>query len=338
MAKQADYFDDIDDDDAPSPPAAEPAKPATEERNILASRIQTAARISSGNVRQVVQHRVDPEDCVVWEGNPRIQGALTADDPDVRELIDSIKAEGQKDPVVARRLPAGSDKKFEIIAGSRRFFAVSWLRANNYPDTKLILNIEDLNDEQAFRLTDSENRVRKDICFVERAMHYAAALEKYYAGHQVNMAERMGMSTTALSRFIKAARVPEAIWAAFPNIKDISLRQGYALAVKLDDPEVRKAAVKQAERLSEDPVLTAGLDAPKIAEMLLTGAQKPDKGPSPAPANLYSAVSAARKPLIEVQKATKGGIVLRMHSNSGASLEEAIDKLTEALKHHHLFN
>ena len=39
-------------------------------------------------------------------------------------------------------------------------WAITWLRANNYPDFRYLIEVRDLTDEQAFRLSDIENRDR----------------------------------------------------------------------------------------------------------------------------------------------------------------------------------
>ena len=53
------------------------------------------------------------------------------------------------------------------------------------------VEIRELTDEEAFRLSDIENRAREDISDFERARDYLRALDAYYGGKQQEMAERI---------------------------------------------------------------------------------------------------------------------------------------------------
>ena len=104
------------------------------------------------------------------------------------------------------RRRTGPGAPYEVICGARRHFAISWLRANNYPQFRY-----DLTDEEAFRLADIENRDRADLSDYERARDYAHALDLYYGGKQRNMAARLEVSGAWLSRYLYLARLPEIV-------------------------------------------------------------------------------------------------------------------------------
>ena len=136
-------------------------------------------RLASGQTKQVIQSRVDPARCRIWPGNARRYELLTYEA--CQELIDSIIVEGgQKLPAIVRRLKDDPDHDYEVISGSRRHWAVTWLRANNYPDMVFLVQPEIITDEAAFRLADLENRVRDDISAYERALNYEFAVHAYY--------------------------------------------------------------------------------------------------------------------------------------------------------------
>ncbi|MEJ1977658.1 MAG: hypothetical protein WDN49_17670 [Acetobacteraceae bacterium] len=40
---------------------------------------------------------------------------------------------------------------------------MTWLRANNYPEFRFLVEPRELTDEEAFRLADLENRSAKDL-------------------------------------------------------------------------------------------------------------------------------------------------------------------------------
>jgi ParB family transcriptional regulator, chromosome partitioning protein len=201
----------------------------------LLGRESALARVASGEVKQVTQLLLDPARVRIWPGNARIYADLTEDG--CRELIDSILAEGgQKVPAVIRRIDRDPAHDYEVIAGTRRHFAISWLRAHNYPDMRFLAQVIDLDDEAAFRLADLENRARKDVTDLERARNYASALKAHYGGHQSRMAERLKLSKGWLSKMLKVAAIPDPVIAAYASPGDIALATAYPLAQALDDP------------------------------------------------------------------------------------------------------
>jgi ParB family chromosome partitioning protein len=116
--------------------------------------------VASGEVRQVTQLLLDPARVRIWPGNARTYAHLSEEN--CRELIDSIVAEGgQKVPAVVRRVDGDPDHDFEVIAGTRRHWSISWLRSHSYPDMMFVAQVAQLDDEAAFRLADLENRARR---------------------------------------------------------------------------------------------------------------------------------------------------------------------------------
>src|SRR3546814_19216722 len=85
-------------------------------------------------------------------------------------------------PAIVRRVGNDPGHDFEVISGARRHWSVSWLREHNYPDIRYLVEIRNLTDEQAFRISDLENRARKDLSDLERARDYLKALDLYYRG------------------------------------------------------------------------------------------------------------------------------------------------------------
>ena len=197
--KQSDYLAALLAEDGageapfPAPPAAERPRAAT-----LLGRETALARVASGEVRQVTQLLLDPARVRIWPGNARTYAHLPEEN--CRELIDSLVAEGgQKVPAVVRRVEGDATHDYEVIAGTRRHWSVSWLRAHSYPDMQFVAQVASLDDEAAFRLADLENRARADVSDLERARNYAVALKTHYGDHQTRMAERLKLSKGWLS-------------------------------------------------------------------------------------------------------------------------------------------
>ena len=137
----------------------------------LEGRRTTLARIAAGELVNKTLHLVDPARCRIWEHHNRRYELLN--EMRCKDLVDSIKAQGgQEFPAVVRCISGDPSYDYEVICGARRHWAVTWLRAHHY-DHRFLIEIRDLNDEEAFRLSDIENRDREDISDYERATDYA---------------------------------------------------------------------------------------------------------------------------------------------------------------------
>lgn len=315
-------------------PTFEPELPARLNRSrgtTLLGRESALARVASGEVRQVTQLLLDPSKVRIWPGNARIYAHLTEEN--VRELIDSIVAEnGQKVPAVVRRIEGDPDHDYEVIAGTRRHFAISWLRANSYPEMQFVAQVAQLDDEAAFRLADLENRARKDVSDLERARNYAEALKSHYGSHLTRMAERLKLSKGWLSKMIKVAGIPDAVIAAFASPADVQLKPAYPLAQALDDKVAAKAIHNEARLLAK---LQAdrraggqpGVPATDVLRRLLAAPTGPV-----TPETLFSWAAPTGRTALSVLSVNRQGVTVRLHAGSGAGHDELADALRQALE------
>jgi ParB family transcriptional regulator, chromosome partitioning protein len=340
--KQSDYLASLLDDDAnedapietKSMPDGAPPKTLLRPGTTLLTRESALARIAAGEVRQVTQILLDPARVRIWPGNARVYDHLT--ELGCRELIDSILAEGgQKVPAVVRRIKGDPTHEYEVIAGTRRHFAISWLRANDYPEMRFLAQVAEMNDEAAFRLADLENRARKDVTDLERARNYAAALEAHYDGRQARMAERLKLSKGWLSKMLKVAAIPDRVVAAYASRAEIALATVYPLARELDDGNQAEAVASEADRIAAEQQerKAAGqplIPAPDVTRRLLA-ATRPPVDPRDVH-DLYQWVSRYGRPGLSVLSANRQGVTLRLHPGSGATPTELADALRAALK------
>src|SRR3546814_16374925 len=100
--------------------------------------------------------------------------ALTYDD--CAELIETIKSEGRQRTPATVRPTNDPAQPYEIIAGSRRHWSITWLRANTYPDFTYLIDIQKMDDETAFRFSDIENLASTEINHLARGRGYRDAL------------------------------------------------------------------------------------------------------------------------------------------------------------------
>lgn len=302
----------------------------------LLSRDNALAKIASGDVRQITQLLLDPSRVRVWSGNARYQAGLT--EANCRDLIDAILSEGgQKVPAIVRRVEGDSTYDYEVIAGTRRHWAISWLRRNSWPDMMFLAQVHVLDDESAFRLADVENRARRDVSDFERAQNYLQALSGYYSGKQKRMAERLRVSEGWLSKMLKVASLPEWAVAAFSERGDIQLKTVYPLAQFLDLldrqgdtsslSKVRTTAeeirAEQAKRVEQGH---QAIGASDVVRTLMSAGQGAEQGEL-----LFEADSKHGRKALSVLSSNRNGITLRLHNGSGAGEAEVLDLIKAAL-------
>lgn len=258
-------------------PVIDTPKPSAESPARVGDRLSALARVTSGDYAEKTFRLVDPARCRMWSRHNRAYGLLTPES--CADLLDSLRAQGaQEFPAVVRRVADDPDHDWEVICGARRHWSVSYLRHVEHRDIKFLIDERELTDEQAFRISDLENRARQDISDYERAVDYRDAVQTFYGGVANRMAERLEVSKHWLSRFLDLAKLPEEVVQAFGDVR--ALRENHARELKpvLVDaaarPKVLAAAAGLAERQSArrdagEPML----DPPKVVAALKAAAR-----------------------------------------------------------------
>ena len=319
--------------------ASKDATQATQEKrgSTLLSRDNALAKIASGDVRQITQLLLDPARVRVWSGNARHQAGLN--EVNCRDLIDAILSEGgQKVPAIVRRVDGDPSFDYEVIAGTRRHWSISWLRKNSWPDMMFLAQVHALDDESAFRIADVENRARRDVSDFERARNYLNALSGYYGGKQKRMSERLRVSEGWLSKMLKVASLPDWAVRAFSGPNDIQLKSVYPLAQLIDQLErlsaspalkALKTAAKRLETQQSDrtargsPCIPAG----DVVRTLMSAGEPSEQGEL-----LFEADSQHGRKAVSVLSVNRNGVTLRLHGGSGADEVEILSLVQSALK------
>ena len=141
--------------------------------------------------------------------------SVDRDSDDFKELYQSIKRFGVKDPVLAR---FNKDGELEILSGQRRHLIASEL---NYPVPTII---QQLDDDDASILVADGNLHREHISTYDlsRALRMKADSMKRKAGRKIRgaksgpetdeiIAKEMGMSTMKLNRLMKLSEATRSI-------------------------------------------------------------------------------------------------------------------------------
>jgi ParB family chromosome partitioning protein len=340
--RQLDYLNELlaapSNNDAASSNSFDDQSASPEKRgSTLLSRDNALAKIASGDVRQITQLLLDPARVRVWSGNARHQAGLN--EANCRDLIDAILSEGgQKVPAIVRRVDGDQDFDYEVVAGTRRHWAISWLRQNSWPDMMFLAQVYALDDESAFRIADVENRARRDVSDFERARNYLDALGGYYGGKQKRMAERLRVSEGWLSKMLKVASLPDWAVRAFSGPGDIQLKTVYPLAQLIDQLERQgplanlKATKTAAKRLEADQRERVSAGLPSIAASDVVKTLIAAGEPSVQGELLFEADSQHGRKAVSVLSANRNGVTLRLHGGSGADEGEVLTLVRQALK------
>lgn len=115
-------------------------------------------------------------------------------DPErLRELADSISAQGLVQPVTVREVGEG----FEIIAGERR-----WRAAQLAGITEIPVIVRKVSDQAAMAIALIENIQREDLNAMEEAEALKRLLDEYRMTHQ-QLADAVGKSRAAVSNLLR---------------------------------------------------------------------------------------------------------------------------------------
>lgn len=159
-------------------------------------------------------------------------------DPDkLRELADSIAAQGIIQPIVVRQL---HDDKYEIIAGERRWRAAQLAELAEVP-----VLIKDIDDRSVMAVALIENIQREDLNALEEAEALHRLLDEFELTHQ-QIAESVGKSRTTVTNLLRLLDLASDVKTLLGRGQ---LEMGHARALLgLDEAkqlEIANKAVKQ---------------------------------------------------------------------------------------------
>lgn len=168
----------------------------------------------------------------------------------LEELASSIKEHGIIHPIIVRR----KGKKFEIIAGERRYRAAEIAGLKEVPAI-----IKDMTEQQMMEIAILENLQREDLTPIEEAEAYNSLIEKL-GFTQEKLAERLGKSRPHIANHIRLLNLPDEVRQLI-NEGELSMGHGrtlLALKNKRHIPELARKTialglnVRQLEKYIQD--------------------------------------------------------------------------------------
>jgi ParB family chromosome partitioning protein len=167
------------------------------------------------------------------EANP-FQPRVHFDEEALNELAASIKELGIIQPITLRKI---GDKRFQIIAGERRF------RASKLAGlTKVPAFVREAGDEAMLELALVENIQREDLDAIEVALSYQRLMEECRLT-QESLSDRVGKKRSTISNYLRLLRLPAVIQKA---IREQEVTMGHARAlINLPDSETQVMVYRQ---------------------------------------------------------------------------------------------
>ena len=157
---------------------------------------------------------IDPSLIEPCSAQPRMR----FDDASLRELADSIKANGVVQPLLVRRRGG----RFELIAGERRLRAAKLAGLETVP-----VVIRDVPDEKLLEIALVENIQREDLNPIEEAHAYKGLLEGVGLT-QESLASRIGRDRSYITNYLRLLRLPDDVQQL---VQDKALSTGHARAL-----------------------------------------------------------------------------------------------------------
>jgi ParB family chromosome partitioning protein len=196
----------------------------------------------------------------MWEMHDRLgeDGAT----PAYSELLESIRVQGQKQPVLGRNIKGDIEFDVELIYGARRLLAARELAMD------LLVEIRDIDDQEAAIEMDIENRVRCDISPYERGLSYKRWLRSGLFSTQAEVSKALGVSEARVSRLLKYADLPAVVVGAFGYPDEIREEWAGNLVAMYKDSETRSVLLRRARSMAERE-----LPSRQIYELLIGGAR-----------------------------------------------------------------
>jgi ParB family chromosome partitioning protein len=159
--------------------------------------------------------------------NP-FQTRYVDDDEKLKELSDSIKANGVVQPIMVR--PGDEEGRFILVLGERRLLA-----SKKAGKTTIPALVRRVSLQQAAEMTIIENLQREDLSALEQAEAFRV-LSKEFSLTQAQIGERVGLSRESVSNYMRLLKLPVLVMEQLAH-KQIGFSEAKEL-LKLEDPDL----------------------------------------------------------------------------------------------------
>ncbi|CCE22027.1 ParB/RepB/Spo0J family partition protein [Methylotuvimicrobium alcaliphilum] len=173
---------------------------------------------------------------IEWLQRGKFQPRKDIDPERIKELADSIKAQGIIQPIVLRKI---GDERYEIVAGERRWRAAQLAGLQEVP-----VVVRDIDDKGAMAIALIENIQREDLNPLEEADALRRLLEEFELTHQ-QIADAIGKSRATVTNLLRLMELQ-------PEVKqllvDKQIEMGHARALL---PLGRDLQIQAAQKIAK---------------------------------------------------------------------------------------
>ncbi|MDD2358313.1 MAG: ParB/RepB/Spo0J family partition protein [Thiovulaceae bacterium] len=169
----------------------------------LAKLVSSSAHFNENNTDEFKGNVISKINIDFLQENP-YQPRLEINSESLTELADSIEKNGLLQPITVVKI---NDQEYTIIYGHRRTAALKKLN-KKYIDAIIL---DEVAHEQLSLLPLIENLQREDMNPIETAIAIKKILDEKIVNSQVDLAHKLGYSTSWLSRVLSILKLPEEI-------------------------------------------------------------------------------------------------------------------------------
>jgi ParB family chromosome partitioning protein len=152
----------------------------------------------------------------------RYQPRLQLREEGLAELAESIREQGVLQPLIVRALPPENAKRFEIVAGERR-----WRAARLAGFAVVPVLVRELTDQSAAAVALIENLQREDLNPIDQARSMARIIEEFDLTHD-EIAKALGRSRASVTNFLRLLELADGVKDA---MMDGTIDMGHARAL-----------------------------------------------------------------------------------------------------------
>ena len=179
-------------------------------------------------------------------------------------LMESIKNFGIVQPIVVRK----KGKKYQIVAGERRYRAASALGLDQVP-----VIIKDYSTEEVTEIALVENLQRQDLDPIEEAFAYQRLLDTFKQTQDL-IATRVGRSRSHVANMMRLLKLPEAIQNDL-SVGELTIGQARPLLSLSNE----KTQLEVAEKIKEEDLNARQVEA-LVNSLASTKKSKTNKKPT----------------------------------------------------------
>ena len=224
------------------------------------------------------------------------------------ELAASIKAQGVIQPIVVRAI---DDKRFEIIAGERRWRAA---RLAGLVAVPCIIN--QVEDDAAVAIALIENIQREDLNAIEEAVALERLMTEFALTHQ-QVADAVGKSRSMVSNLLRLNSLNEDVKIL---VEHAELDMGHARALLALSGEQQSQIARQVA----DKGLTVRETEQLVKKLLQPAVEKVEETPDPQLIQWQERISQSIGSQVSIKQGKKGSGKVVIDYKSAEQLERLV--------------